>query len=57
MNFPSRHPLYAPPANDPITESVRDADVVLGLEAQEMWTITHKMTGLNTFGMESSSTM
>jgi len=57
MNFPSRHPLYAPPANDPITETVRDADVVLGLEAQEMWTITHKMTGLNTFGMESSSTM
>jgi acetolactate synthase I/II/III large subunit len=57
MNFPSRHPLYAPPANDPITESVRDADVVLGLEAQEMWTITHKMTGLNKFGMESSSTM
>ena len=57
MNFPSMHPLYAPPAGDPITTSVRDADVVLGLEAQEMWTITHKMTGLNTFGMESSSTM
>ena len=57
MNFPSRHPLYAPPAGDPITTSVADADVVLGLEAQEMWTITHKMTGLNTFGMESHSTM
>ncbi|MDP8990406.1 MAG: thiamine pyrophosphate-binding protein [Acidobacteriota bacterium] len=57
MNFPSRHPLYAPPVNDPITESVRDADVVLGLEAQEMWTLTHKFTGLNQFGMESSSIM
>ena len=57
MNFPSRHSLYAPPTGDPITASVADADVVLGLEAQEMWTITHKMTGLNKFGMESSSTM
>jgi thiamine pyrophosphate-dependent acetolactate synthase large subunit-like protein len=57
MNFPSAHPLYAPPVGDPITTTVRDADVVLGLEAQEMWTITHKMSGLNTFGMESSSVM
>jgi acetolactate synthase-1/2/3 large subunit len=57
MNFPSRHPLYAPPVNDPVITTVADADVVLGLEAQEMWTITHKMTGLNTFGMESSSVM
>ena len=53
MNFPSAHPLYAPPVGDPITTTVRDADVVLGLEAQEMWTITHRMTGLNQFGMES----
>jgi thiamine pyrophosphate-dependent acetolactate synthase large subunit-like protein len=57
MNFPSAHPLYAPPVGDPITTTVRDADVVLGLEAQEMWTITHRMTGLNKFGMESSSVM
>jgi len=57
MNFPSRHPLYAPPVGDPITATVADADVVLGLEAQEMWTLTHKMTGLNTFGMESHSIM
>jgi thiamine pyrophosphate-dependent acetolactate synthase large subunit-like protein len=57
MNFPSRHPLYAPPLGDPITTSVADADVVLGLEAQELWTITHKMTPLNRFGMESQSTM
>jgi hypothetical protein len=42
MNFPSMHPLYAPPLGDPIITTVGDADVVLGLEAQEMWTITHK---------------
>jgi thiamine pyrophosphate-dependent acetolactate synthase large subunit-like protein len=57
MNFPSRHPLYAPPLGDPITTSVADADVVLGLEAQELWTITHKMTPLNRYGMESASIM
>ncbi len=57
MNFPSGHPLYAPTMGDPITATVADADVVLGLEAQEMWTITHKMTGLNQFGMESHSVM
>jgi acetolactate synthase-1/2/3 large subunit len=48
--------IYAAPG-DPIVATVRDADVVLGLEAQEMWTITHTMTGLNTFGMESRSVM
>ena len=57
MNFPSRHPLYATPTGDPITATVADADVVLALEAQELWTITHKMTGLNKFGMESQSVM
>src|SRR5260370_20175142 len=57
MNFPSRHPLYAPPVTDPITATVADADVVLGLDAQEMGTITHKMRGLNTWGVESSSVM
>jgi len=57
MNFPSRHPLYATPVGDPITASVADADVVLGLEAQELWTITHKMTPLNRYGMESASIM
>src|ERR1700686_4149455 len=57
MNFPSRHPMYAPPVGDPITTSVADADVVLGLEAQELWTITHKMTPLNRYGMESASIM
>jgi acetolactate synthase I/II/III large subunit len=57
MNFPSMHPLYAVPVGDPITATVGDADVVLGLEPQELWTITHKMTGLNKFGMESQSVM
>ncbi len=57
MNFPTGHRLYAPPTGDPITAKVSDADVVLGLEAQEMWTITHTMTGLNKFGMESHSVM
>ena len=52
MNFPSRHPLYAPPASDPITEPSPMPTSILGLEAQEMWTITHKMTGLKSFGME-----
>ncbi len=57
MNFPSAHPLYAPAIGDPITATVGDADVVLGLEAQEMWSLTNKMTGLNRFGMETSSIM
>jgi acetolactate synthase I/II/III large subunit len=57
MNFPSRHPLYMPPTGDPITANVADADVVLALEAQELWTLTHKMTGLNHDGMESQSIM
>src|SRR5579871_4461188 len=57
MNFPSRHPLSAPPSNDPILPNISDADVVLGLEAQELWTLTHAMTGLNRYGMESRSVM
>jgi acetolactate synthase-1/2/3 large subunit len=58
MNFPSRHPLYRPSAGeDPIITPVGDADVVLGLEAQELWSITHKMTPLNRYGMESQSIM
>lgn len=57
MNFPSRHPLNVPPMGDPITAKVGDADVVLALEAQELWTITHEMTGLNRNGMESRSIM
>ena len=57
MNFPTRHPLHAQAPGDPIIAKVGDADVVLALEAQELWTITHEMTGLNKFGMESRSIM
>ncbi len=57
MNFPSTHPMYMPPVNDPMIANVADADVVLGLEAQELWTLTHAMTPLNRFGMESHSIM
>jgi acetolactate synthase I/II/III large subunit len=57
MNFPSRHALSAPPVSDPITPNLSDADVVLALEAQELWTLTHKMSGLNRFGMETQSTI
>jgi acetolactate synthase-1/2/3 large subunit len=57
MNFPSRHPLAAPPVSDPITPNLSDADVVLALEAQELWTLTHKMSGLNRFGMETQPTI
>jgi acetolactate synthase-1/2/3 large subunit len=47
MNFPSRHPLYSEGAN------VRNADVILGLEAQDLWGLTHDQTPLNRLGMES----
>ena len=57
MNFPTSHPLYAHTTGDPIVAKVGDSDCVLGLEAQEMWTITNTMTGLNKFGMEAHSVM
>jgi thiamine pyrophosphate-dependent acetolactate synthase large subunit-like protein len=57
MNFPSHHPLNIPAVGDPITPSLGDADVVLGLEAQELWSLTHKMTGLNKYGMEVTPTI
>ena len=54
-NFPTRHPLAAVSMGDPTTPNVTDADVILGLEAQELWTLTHKMSGLNRFGMENTT--
>ena len=36
--------------------TVADADVILGLEAQDFWGVTHQMTPLNRFGMESRPT-
>ncbi len=49
MNFPSRHPLYSETAN------VRNADVILGLELQDFWGLTHDQTLLNRLGMEAKS--
>ena len=53
MNFPSAHPLYGNPGPQVAGPNLSDADVILGLEVQDFWGITHKMTGLNKFGMES----
>lgn len=55
MNFPSAHPLYADPGTLPLNPNVADADLLLALEAQDVWNMTHRMTPLNRFGMESSS--
>jgi acetolactate synthase I/II/III large subunit len=57
MNFPTSHPLYGNPGVLPLNPNVRDADVLLGLEAQDLWNFTHKMTPINRFGMESQSVM
>jgi acetolactate synthase-1/2/3 large subunit len=56
MNFPTSHPLYADPGVLPLTPSVADADVILGLEVQDLYAITHQMTPINRFGMESRPT-
>src|SRR6185295_10619182 len=53
MNFPTAHPLYGNPGTLPLNPNVADADVLLCLEAQDVWTFTHKMTPVNRFGMES----
>ena len=56
MNFPSAHPLYGHPGASIATPNLAAHDVILGLEVQDFWGITHKMTGLNKFGMESQPT-
>jgi thiamine pyrophosphate-dependent acetolactate synthase large subunit-like protein len=53
MNFPSAHPLYGHPGAGIATPNLSAHDVILALEAQDLWGITHKMTGFNKFGMES----
>jgi acetolactate synthase-1/2/3 large subunit len=50
MNFPTRHPLAG-------NASLTNADVILSLETQDLWSSTHEQTGLNRFGMESHSIM
>jgi len=47
MNFPSRHPLYAESAD------VHNADVILGLELQDFWGLTHEPAALNRFGTDA----
>ena len=56
MNFPSRHPLHAMSGVDPSLPNLSDADVILALEALDLWSLTHRMTGLNRFGMENQVT-
>jgi len=56
MNFPTAHPLYFQPGAAVATPNLSEADVILGLEPQDFWGITHSMTGLNKFGMESRPT-
>ncbi len=56
MNFPTSHPLYFQPGAGVATPNLSEADVILGLEPQDFWGITHSMTGLNKFGMESRPT-
>jgi len=56
MNFPSAHPLYADPGVLPLTPSLADADVILGLEVQDLYAMTHQLTPINRFGMESRPT-
>ena len=57
MNFPSAHPLYGHPGAVIASPNLSDHDVILALEAQDLWGVTHKMTGLNKFGMESHPTI
>ena len=57
MNFPSAHPLYGHPGAGIATPNLTDHDVILSLEAQDLWGVTHKMTGFNKFGMESQPTI
>ena len=57
MNFPSAHPLYGHPGAVIANPNLSDHDVILALEAQDLWGITHKMTGFNKFGMESQPTI
>lgn len=48
MNFPSSHPLYG-------GGSIAQADLVLGLEVPDFWSMTHTQTPVNRMGMESRS--
>jgi len=45
MNFPTRHPLAG-------NADLKNADVILSLETQDLWSSLNNQTGLNKFGME-----
>jgi thiamine pyrophosphate-dependent acetolactate synthase large subunit-like protein len=49
MNFPSKHPLYN-------AGNIAEADVILGLEVPDMWSMTHSQTPVNRMGMEVRNT-
>jgi thiamine pyrophosphate-dependent acetolactate synthase large subunit-like protein len=46
MNFPSAHPLYN-------TGTVPGADVILALEVEDIFMLTHRMSPLNRIGMDA----
>jgi thiamine pyrophosphate-dependent acetolactate synthase large subunit-like protein len=56
MNFPSSHRLYGNPGVLTASPNLSDADVILALEAQDLWTLTNRQTPINRFGMESHPT-
>src|SRR6185436_6435915 len=49
MNFPTRHPLKG-------AGVVANADLILGLELPDFYQLTHRVTPVNRFGMESTPT-
>ncbi|MEQ1883884.1 MAG: thiamine pyrophosphate-dependent enzyme [Bryobacteraceae bacterium] len=46
MNFPSAHPFYN-------TGTVANADVILALEVEDIFMLTHRMSPLNRIGMDA----
>jgi acetolactate synthase-1/2/3 large subunit len=44
MNFPTKHPLYG-------VGNIANADVILALEVEDMFMMTHRMSPLNRIGM------
>jgi acetolactate synthase-1/2/3 large subunit len=46
MNFPTRHPLYG-------AAHMRNADVILFLEVEDIYMLTHRVSALNRIGMDA----
>ena len=53
MNFPSNHPLYGNPGVLPASPNITDADVILALEPQDLYSSTNSQTPFNRYGMEA----